>query len=110
VSAIDWSAVRVELGALVEVCEAEQRAVVMLDGDEVARLTPRKRALVARFGERWGPALRAERTWPRDVRELSARCREINRLNQQLLGITVRRMEMLLRELSAGPGRVDSRV
>lgn len=119
-----WTVVGDCLADLVALCQQEQEALVRLDGEAVATLSPRKQALLTALSQASArvpaPSLQSP---PPAVRQLAQRCHRMNSLNRRLLVLTVNRMQALLSKLSSGgdtrygqstmrllPGRIDSRV
>ena len=119
-----WAVLQGLFTALEGICKREQEALVRLDGEAVATLTPRKQALLTAVNQT-SVRMSAQdlQSPPAEVQRLAERCHRLNGLNRRLLALTVNRMQALLNKLAAGddprygpstlrrlPGRIDSRV
>lgn len=98
-----WEALRESLGALLHTCEDEQHALVMLDGDKLAKLEIQKAHLVKQVAVVYKTLDVPEEKSPADVRALAERCKRVNEANRRMLILTVQCINGMLE--SAGYGK-----
>lgn len=97
-----WEGLRDSLGALLHVCEDEQHALVMLDGDRLAKLEIQKASLVKQVAVEY-KMLDSLDDSPSDVKLLAQACQRVNNANKRMLILTVQCINSLLE--SAGHGK-----